>query len=624
MNVLVPLGLALGLTIPVVVVFYLLKVRRHDEEVSSTFLWNDVIRDLAAHEPFQRLKWSVLLILQLLLLAMLTFAVARPFFDYQGESPVHGVLVIDASASMQTIDPGTAASRFARSIESARETARRLPEGSLATVILAASNPRVLVSGSADLNQVDRLIMESGRPTGASGNMREALLLARSLGGDPSARRIHVFTDGAFTLPPDLPEDLGAVAVTQVAETGSGNLGITTVSTRADPSDTRAQQVFARVENFSAETALSRLLVTVDGEVLVEREIEVPANGSLDEVFDGLPPGARSAEVRLEGATGVTTAFPLDNSAYALLQQRRAAQVLLVSTGNQFLEKVLTLLPAVELYRIDIRRYLGIEADRFDIVVFDDYLPPLLPRGNLLVVNPPERGPIRTNGEVRRPRIGGWERDNPLLAFVDLRDLAVNRARKLEMPQWARALVVTAEGVPLLVAGQDGDRRVAVVPFDLRESNLPLSPAFPILMSNLLAYLSPTGVVQTPDLRTGEPVSLAPLPQVEQVRVLDPSQQGTDLPAGGGTLTYAATQVPGVYRVRQILAGGQQTVDDDLFVVNLLDREESDVRPRMSGLAAASTFESVLTTLQREIWPWLAALALPLLLFEWLWFHRRT
>src|SRR2546421_445765 len=47
MNLLAPVALAMGVTLPIVVVFYLLKVRRHDEEVSSTFLWNDLIRDLA-------------------------------------------------------------------------------------------------------------------------------------------------------------------------------------------------------------------------------------------------------------------------------------------------------------------------------------------------------------------------------------------------------------------------------------------------------------------------------------------------------------------------------------------------------------------------------------------------
>ena len=93
MSLLAPLALALGLTLPIVVIFYLLKVRRHDEEISSTFLWNDLIRDLAAHEPLQRLKWSLLLLLQLLALALITFAVARPFSEQTGQKPVQAVLL---------------------------------------------------------------------------------------------------------------------------------------------------------------------------------------------------------------------------------------------------------------------------------------------------------------------------------------------------------------------------------------------------------------------------------------------------------------------------------------------------------------------------------------------------
>src|SRR5919108_365408 len=98
MNLLAPIGLALGLTLPVIIIFYLLKVRRRDEEISSTFLWNDLVRDLAAHEPLQRLRWSVLLILQLLALALLTLALARPFTQQTGQQPVHAVLLLDGTA----------------------------------------------------------------------------------------------------------------------------------------------------------------------------------------------------------------------------------------------------------------------------------------------------------------------------------------------------------------------------------------------------------------------------------------------------------------------------------------------------------------------------------------------
>src|SRR3979409_1398027 len=198
MNFLSPLALVLGITLPIVVIFYLLKVRRHDEEVSSTFLWNDLIRDLAAHEPLQRLKTSLLLLMQLLALALITFTVARPFSEQVGQKPVQAVLLVDGSASMQAQD--VQPSRFARAVEAARSTLAGLPENSMATAILVAAHPQVLVAATADRNQVDRAL-STAQPSGAAADLREALLLARSLGGDPNARRIYLSPHGAVRPP---------------------------------------------------------------------------------------------------------------------------------------------------------------------------------------------------------------------------------------------------------------------------------------------------------------------------------------------------------------------------------------------------------------------------------------
>jgi Ca-activated chloride channel homolog len=620
MNLLSPLALVLGVTLPIVVVFYLLKVRRHDEEVSSTFLWNDLIRDLAAHEPLQRLKWSLLLLLQLLALALITLAVARPFSEQLGQKPVQAVLLLDGSASMQAQD--IQPSRFARAVESARSTLAGLPENSLATAILVAAHPQVLVSATADRRQVDRALADA-QPSGAAADMREALLLARSLGGDPNARRIYLFTDGAFTLPADLPDDLGSVEVVPVTQQSTGNLAVTTLSTRPDPQDNRRQQLFTRVQNFSDSAAQATVTISVDGQAVEERDLDLAANGQSDQVFEQLPAGARWASVSIgdkRGDNGLT----IDDTAYAVLVQHKPAQVLLVSPGNPYLEKVLTLLPNVDLYRIPAQRYLAVEADRFDIIVFDAYLPPLLPRGNLLVVNPPDRGSFRTTGQVRRPRVASWDREDPILSFVDIRDLNVNTASKVDLPRWAKPLVSTADGIPLMAAGQDGDRRVAILPFDLKQSNLPLMSAFPILMANLVNYLSPPGVVQSSEVQTGAPESLLPLPQVERVRVAGPDNHATEFSTGQGPITYATTDVPGLYHVQQIVQGGQQTVEDDLFAANLANPDESDIRPRLTGLSNPGPLDAGLATLQKEFWGLLAALVLPLLMFEWFWFHRRV
>ena len=74
MHFLTPLGFLLaGLAIPILLL-YMLKLRRRQVQVSSTFLWVQLLRDQQANAPWQKLKRNLLLILQLLILAALVIA----------------------------------------------------------------------------------------------------------------------------------------------------------------------------------------------------------------------------------------------------------------------------------------------------------------------------------------------------------------------------------------------------------------------------------------------------------------------------------------------------------------------------------------------------------------------
>ena len=88
MNFLAPLGLALGLLLPVIVALYLLKLRRTERPVSSTYLWRKMVRDVEANAPWQKLKPNLLLLLQLLFLIALILGIARPFsLGGDGQNP---------------------------------------------------------------------------------------------------------------------------------------------------------------------------------------------------------------------------------------------------------------------------------------------------------------------------------------------------------------------------------------------------------------------------------------------------------------------------------------------------------------------------------------------------------
>src|SRR6185503_14210349 len=136
MSFLAPLALISTLIIgPIIVAMYLLKLRREERTVSSTFLWQRMVRDVEANAPWQKLRRNILLLLQLLLLALLVLALARPFFRTQGISGRNLILIIDRSASMGATDVGQSRLEAARS--QAITLVDQLPDGGRATVIAA-------------------------------------------------------------------------------------------------------------------------------------------------------------------------------------------------------------------------------------------------------------------------------------------------------------------------------------------------------------------------------------------------------------------------------------------------------------------------------------------------------
>ena len=80
MNFLAPAAFWFAATLPVVVVFYLLKRKRVVKLVSSTLLWQKFLADTQANAPFQKLRHNWLLVLQLLLLLLAILALSRPYF----------------------------------------------------------------------------------------------------------------------------------------------------------------------------------------------------------------------------------------------------------------------------------------------------------------------------------------------------------------------------------------------------------------------------------------------------------------------------------------------------------------------------------------------------------------
>jgi len=74
-----PASAALAGLAALIVIQYILKLRRPARTVPSTFLWQRALADSRANAPWQRLKPDALLLLQLLALTALVLALMRPY-----------------------------------------------------------------------------------------------------------------------------------------------------------------------------------------------------------------------------------------------------------------------------------------------------------------------------------------------------------------------------------------------------------------------------------------------------------------------------------------------------------------------------------------------------------------
>src|SRR6478735_7969563 len=148
MHFLSPLAFVFAASIPVVVVFYLLKRKRVVKLISSTLLWQKFLSETQASAPFQKLRKNWLLILQILLLLVAIFALARPYFATKAKPAQLRVIVLDASASMQATDETP--SRFEKARAEALKWVDSLADNDQMVILQAGANTEVKHSATSE------------------------------------------------------------------------------------------------------------------------------------------------------------------------------------------------------------------------------------------------------------------------------------------------------------------------------------------------------------------------------------------------------------------------------------------------------------------------------------------
>ena len=664
MNFLSPAAAAVAaaIAIPALVSLYFLKLKRRRVEIASTLLWKKAVKDMEVNSPFQKLRRNLLLLVQLLLLAALLVAMARPVLDEPAKPGQLVVIAVDHSASMNAVDAagGEGVTRLEEAKRRARERVDQLSrgEGAQAMVVSYAGAARIRQPRTTDAAAL-RAAIDAIEPTDQPTTLRGAVELvapfaqqAEAEGGAPV--RLHLFTDGQSG-----EKARGAAGGISHAEVlyervGGGddpidNLAIVAFAVRRDFERPQVAEMFARLANYGGTRVEASLSLELDGKLIRVEPVSVAPAGEAG-------PGSAAIEMsfRLAGS-GVVSIYhdhdddlAADDRAWLNVAPSRRLRVLMVSTGNAFLERGLRAAGVRDLVTMPPEKYENQPAEAlvrqpganvspaeagFDVIVFDGYAPRGLPPVSSLsfAAAPPIAGLERIGPKAEDPEtqpVLDWERTHPLLRFVAMDDVLLAGPGRLVVPDRGEVLMTAQAGPVMASVTVDGRRHVAAS-FDVLNTNWPLFVSFPVFLTNAVETL---GLGRFADSAAvgyrPEETAMVPAPglagaNAASLRFVGPTTLEADA-TPGGVVTPVIPRV-GLYRAR---GSGADAVPPpfDRLAVSLLNEAESDIRVREEvavaaggGVAAAGTVEGG----YREVWPYFAMGALVLLMLEWLLYTRR-
>lgn len=624
--------------IPIVALLHFLKLRRQRYIVPSVMLWLEAVEDMKANVPFQRLRSSFLLPIQIAILLIVICGVARPTLRLPSSLGDQAIIIVDTSASMQSLVSGK--TRLAEAQDEALNLINRLDADGL-MMIMDTSPPssNVRQTFTSDKEKLRRAVKNLS-VRHAPPDLKPAFDSALIYGNLPNTQ-VFFISDNFENLPASatqMPFHCQEIALGKQIN----NIGIVRFSVTRDAYEPSFYQILVVLQNFSEISRQVQVRLEIEGRWTTDETVTVAAKETEpivfsveDEGFDGQTISARLVNVDDD--------LFVDDIVFAILQPPPEWKVLLVSNREQpLLTNMLKTNPQVVFSQVRSDDYGG--AANHDFVIFDRYAPKRPHDGNAIFLNPVDGLPFMPVQPFEKPlSVIAQSQTHPVMRDVSLIGLRVKESLMCELPIWGIPLVETAKA-PLIWLGEQVDRsgvlrakksRKVIIfsfdPFDLETSRFALFDrsiaSAPILMAQCFEWLdTATARIQPDVVKAGEPVkiNLDHPAKVEKVTVLLPDETTIELEIGDSPYVFTETHRIGVYTL---------FVNDETwgkFAVNLLDAEESNISQRglpkeFEGVAEVDTAYMKRDEQQaanRELWGYAAACALVLLVVEWWLYHR--
>ncbi len=677
-------GIAAMIAIPTLVLLYFLKLRRRSMDVSTTLLWKKSIEDLQANAPFQKLRKNILLLMQLIVLALVLFALAQPVLDSALPPPPRSIIMIDRSASMGALDEkdpnGDPETRLAHAKREALAFVESMSSGggtgALGALFGGSSADEAMViafdggaevvqpftSSKALLREAIQAIDpgESTTRIEPAAKTAEPYAASKTISGEGDAFTtvegvpIILWSDGglADSASAQLPGGL-TIDYRRVGTDNAPNLAITSMQAQRVFERPSEIEVFVAIQSTDTQQREIDVEFGIDGVGARVRRITLPPRNSEGE------PGTGGVVFKLERSDaavlsaaliipeGQADALEADNVAWATLAPARRMSVAMVGSPGVFVRNALTHMPLASLDSMTPEEFAAELKDpsrSHEVYVITEWpgadeLPDGPPVGRFLCL-----GAVPPGGAITVKRAGGgdnvgamirWQRDHPALRYVDFDPTRILGPPLLEAGDDAVVLGTGSEG-PLLFEIDRAGTRALVVGFDVLSSTWPREWTFPLFIAQAVRYLGDDlSELASPVARPGEVVRTTVPVGVTSVRHTTPDGERVTLrPGPDGSVVVGPIERSGVHTLSwEGEPGAQDAVVNGravrLIAASMQDSVESELASNQTlDLSRAEVITSNRADDGADgstpLWPLLVLLGLVVVMVEWYVYNQKV
>lgn len=598
-----------ALTSAATVALYLLSRSRRRMSVATLRFWQNATQ--AAEQRRRRRvdqPWSLLL--QLLAILCLLLAIAQPRWGTRILGGRDHVLLLDTSAWMGAPSRGGDLSAEARRL--ALRWLRTLPSQDRVMVIRSGAGALPATRFESDRGAVEAAIRASLPALGAL-DLEQSLSLARHSQALDARTPGEIVYIGAARLAADpaalqLPPNFRYVPVAAPP----ANAGFTGASLQRVQGEATHWQATFTIRNYAAQPRVAQVAVGYGGAQAGARRVTLAPSAETTLTFDIHATAAGWIEARLTPSD----AMPADDSVTLEVPSPEPLRIAVYSDAPELLRPV---------FSSDSRlapQYLPSSAYRpapdAGLMVIDGFAPPQPPRRPSLWIAPPAAAsPIPARMVSGELAVSHWHNDTPLGAGLRTSDLKLKGALVFDLPPGATPVASTSQGpVAAALLQQRELPPLAVLGFHPMRTALRSEVSAPLLFANLLEALAPEALVERGTVAAAPGAVQLDLPagvDPSLVKVTDENARAVPYTLDGRTLRLFTAR-NGTVRVR---AGAwEQTYS------LVLPGYGAFAWKAPAGVTRGLPRTVLPEALPRELWKWLAALGLALILVEWWLFGR--